>query len=152
MRSVYPEAELLIAGRTPVPAVSSYNGRSGIVVQANVPDVFSVLRGSQVSVAPMRTGGGVKNKVLEAWASGIPVVLTPLALNGLTIPPGHYRLIHSTARDLARAIIAMFSNGSEARHLGAAARQHVRDHYTWRLSVDKIDRLLRNAARGHLHQ
>ena len=152
VRSVYPDAELLIAGRNPTPAVIAYDGRSGVVVRANVPNVFSLLRQSQVSIAPMRFGSGVKNKVLEAWASGIPVVLTPLAVNGLTMPRGHERLIHSTARDLAQAVIDMFSNSSQARHLGANARQHVREHYTWRLWADRIDQLLRDAAPDHLHR
>ncbi len=152
VRSVYPDAELLIAGRNPTPAVIAYDGRSGVVVRANVPNVFSLLRQSQVSIAPMRFGSGVKNKVLEAWASGIPVVLTPLAVNGLTMPRGHERLIHSTARDLAQAVIDMFSNSSKARHLGANARQHVREHYTWRLWADRIDQLLRDAAPDHLHR
>lgn len=146
VRSAYPEAELVIAGRDPTPEVSAHDGQFGVVIQANVPDVFSILRRSQVSIAPMRSGVGVKNKVLEAWASGVAVVLTPLAVNGLTIPCGHDRLIRSTASDLAQAVIDMFREGAEARRLGESARRHVRDHYTWRLSADRIDLLLRNAA------
>jgi glycosyltransferase involved in cell wall biosynthesis len=151
VRSAYPRAELVIAGRNPTPAVGAHDGHSGIVVQANVPDIFGVLRRSQVSIAPMRSGVGVKNKVLEAWASGVPVVLTPLAVNGLTIPHGHDRLIRATASGLAQAVVDMFRDSAEARRLGASARQHVGDHYSWRLSASRIDALLRNAAPDHLH-
>ncbi len=150
VRSAYPKAELVIAGRNPTPAVSAHDGQSGIVIQANVPDIFSILRRSQVSIAPMRSGVGVKNKVLEAWASGVPVVLTPLAVNGLTIPHGHDRLIRSTASNLAQAVIDMFRDSVEAHRLGASARQHVRDHYTWCLAASRIDLLLRNASPDYL--
>lgn len=152
VRIAYPEAELLIVGRNPKPSISVLNGSFGVVVKANVSDVFSILRQSQVSIAPMRSGVGVKNKVLEAWACGVPVVLTPLAINGLVVPPGHERLIHLTARNLAQAVIEMFQGSGEARRLGARARQHVSEHYTWSISADKINRLLRDAAPDHLHQ
>jgi len=151
VRSEYPNAELVIAGRNPTPAVSAHDGRSGVVIQANVPDIFSVLRQSRVSIAPMRSGVGVKNKVLEAWASGVPAVLTPLAVNGLVVPHGHDRLVQSTASSLAQAVIDMFRDSAEARRLGASARQHVCDHYNWRVSASRIDFLLRNAAPDHLH-
>lgn len=151
VRTAYPKAKLVIAGRNPTPAVSAHDGQSGVVIRANVPDIFSILRRSHVSIAPMRSGVGVKNKILEAWASSVPVVLTPLAVNGLTIPYGHDRLIRSTASDLAQAVIGMFRDSGEAQRLGASARQHVCDRYTWRLSADRIDSLLRNAAPDYLH-
>ena len=152
VRKAHPDAELLIAGRDPTPAVRAHAGRLGIVVQADVPDMSSVLRRSQVSIAPMRSGVGVKNKVLEAWASGVPVVLTPLAVNGLSVPRGHERLVHSTARGLAGAVADLFREGAEARRLGSSARQHVRDRYTWASSAGEIDRLLRDAAPDHLNR
>ena len=151
VRTAYPRAELVIAGRNPTPAVIAHDGQSGVVIRANVSDIFTVLRRSHVSIAPMRSGVGVKNKILEAWACSVPVVLTPLAVNGLIIPYGHDQLIRSKASDLAQAVIDLFRDNGEAHRLGASARQHVLSHYTWRLSANKIDSLLRNAAPDYLH-
>ena len=150
VRAACPAAELLIAGRRPTAAIRAHDGRNGITVQADVPDMAGVLRQCRVSIAPMRSGVGVKNKVLEAWASGVPVVLTPLAVNGLEVPRGHERLIRSSARSLADAVVAMLGDGAEARRLGAEARRHVGERHTWASSASEIDRLLRAAAPDHL--
>lgn len=151
VRKAHPDAELLIAGRDPTSAIRAPAGRAGIAVQADVPDMSGVLRRSQISIAPMRSGVGVKNKVLEAWASGVPVVLTPLTVNGLSVPRGHERLVCSTARGLAQAVADLFRDGAEARRLGLSARRHVRDRYTWAGSAGEIDRLLRGAAPDRLN-
>ena len=151
VRKAHPDAELLIAGRDPTSAIRASAGRAGIAVQADVPDMSGVLRRSQISIAPMRSGVGVKNKVLEAWASGVPVVLTPLTVNGLSVPRGHERLVCSTARGLAQAVADLFRDGAEARRLGLSARRHVRDRYTWAGSAGEIDRLLRGAAPDRLN-
>ena len=72
----------------------------------------------------MRTGVGIKNKVLEAWACGRPVVMTRLATNGLTLPPGHEGLVQDGARQIAEAVIRLLQDPAR-RRLGAAARAHV---------------------------
>lgn len=152
VRAALPDAELIIAGRNPTPEILELDRRSGIEVHADVPDIYAVLRRSQVSIAPMRSGVGVKNKVLEAWACARPVVLTPLAVNGLVIPDGHEALVRSTPAGLAHAAIALLRDRALATRLGAQACNHVHEHYTWKNSAAQIDRLLREAAPDRLSQ
>lgn len=150
VKAEIPEAELVVAGRRPTPAIQALDGQSGITVQADVPDMPAVLRRSQVSIAPMRCGVGVKNKILEAWACARPVVLTPLAANGLATPPGHEFLVRSTAHDLAQAVIMLLRDPATAARLGSQARAHVQEHYTWEEAGCRMDRLLRAAMKDHL--
>lgn len=147
VRAGIPVAQLVIAGRNPVPAIQALDGRCGIEVRADVPDMYPVLRQSQVSIAPMRSGVGVKNKVLEAWACARPAVLTPLAVNGLEIPPGHEFLVQSSADALAQAVITLLRAPAMAARLGAQARKHVQQHYSWETSGAQMDRLLRACSR-----
>ena len=56
---------------------------------------------SWVSIAPMRSGVGIKNKVLEAWACARPVVLSRLATNGLIVPADHAALVSANADAMA---------------------------------------------------
>jgi len=95
IRGATANARWVIAGRRPVAAIRALDGRDGVEVRADVDDMASELQAAWVAVAPMRAGVGLKNKVLEAWACARPVVLTPLAMNGLTLPPGHAGLVQA---------------------------------------------------------
>jgi glycosyltransferase involved in cell wall biosynthesis len=96
-----------------------------------------------VSIAPMRSGVGIKNKVLEAWACARPVVLTRLATNGLIVPPGHADLVCDSADAMAGAVIRLFNDAAERHRLGQSARETVQRHFTWAKAAARLDALLR---------
>jgi glycosyltransferase involved in cell wall biosynthesis len=137
------ELRFVIAGRRPLPELLAFHGRDGIRICADVPDMAAVLGRGWVSVAPMRIGLGIKNKVLESWASGRPAVLTPLAMNGLVLPPGHERLVASAAPELAAIIRRLLEEPEAGRAHGAIAQDHVRQHHTWQSAASRFDALLR---------
>ncbi len=141
VRAQVPAARLLVAGRNPVAAIAALDGRDGMEVAADVPDTTAVLSRSWVSVAPMRTGVGIKNKVLEAWACGRPVVMTGRATNGLVLPPGHARLVQEGAPALAAQIVALLQDADARRALGNAARAHAA-RCSWAAAADQLDELL----------
>lgn len=138
-----PGARLVIAGRRPGAAILALHGRDGIEVRADVPDMAAVLRDAWVAVAPLRTGVGLKNKVLEAWACARPVVATPMAMNGLVVPPGHAGLVQADAAGLAAAIAGLLRDGAARARLGQAARDMVAARFTWAGAAARIDALLR---------
>lgn len=143
IKAAVPEAILVLAGRNPAPSIAALHGRGGIEVAANVPDMAAVLSRSWISVAPMRTGVGIKNKVLEAWACARPVVMTKLATNGLTLPLGHEELVQASAGGLAVKIVELLRNHAARGRMGDAARLHVLEQFSWQSAADRIDRLLR---------
>lgn len=143
VRAAIPNARFIIAGRDPVPAVAELARQPGMEIRANVPAMADVLGRSWVSIAPMRSGVGIKNKVLEAWACGRPVVLTPLATNGLELPRGHDALVHSRADGLAASVIALLTDSAARRAHGASALAAVRANATWAAAAARIDALLR---------
>ena len=145
VRAAVPGATLLVAGRNPAPGVAALNGLDGIEVLPDVPDMAAVIGWSWVSVAPMRRGVGIKNKVLEAWACGRPVVMTRLATNGLTLPPGHDGLVQDGARPIADGVIRLLQDPAR-RRLGAAARTHVAEQFSWRSAAQRMSALLGGAA------
>ncbi len=145
IRRAAPGARFVIAGRNPGPELLALDGRDGIEIMADVPDMAPVLGRSWASIAPMRTGVGIKNKVLEAWACARPVVLTPLATNGLVLPPGHETLVRTGADGLAEAVIGLFGDAEGRRRLGLSARETVERHLTWAAAAARLDGLLRAA-------
>jgi glycosyltransferase involved in cell wall biosynthesis len=138
-----PTARFVVAGRSPTADIRALATQRGIEIGANVPDMMEVIGRSWVSIAPMRSGVGIKNKVLEAWACARPVVLTRLATNGLIVPPDHASLVCDSADALAAAVIRLFNDADGRRRLGQSARETMQRHFTWANAAARIDALLR---------
>ncbi len=143
IRGAVPGARWVVAGRRPVAAIRALDGRDGIEVRADVVNMTAELQAAWVAIAPMRTGAGLKNKVLEAWACARPVVLTPLAMNGLALPPGHVGLVQEGAAGMADAVVALLRDDTARERLGPAARDMVARDFTWSGAAGRLDALLR---------
>src|SRR6185295_6371650 len=74
LRERFPDLELVIVGRSPVPAVRALAELPGVSVTGAVGDVRPFLARAWAFVAPLRIAQGVQNKVLEAMAMDLPVV------------------------------------------------------------------------------
>jgi glycosyltransferase involved in cell wall biosynthesis len=138
-----PHARFVIAGRNPVPAILALAGRTSVEIAPDVPDMTGVLGRSWLALAPMLSGVGIKNKVLEAWACARPVVMTPLATNGLIVPDDHRALVADTAEGMAASVVTMLRDAERRRRLGESARRTVQTHFTWAGAAARIDALLR---------
>jgi glycosyltransferase involved in cell wall biosynthesis len=130
-----PEAQLAIVGRTPSARVRALGKAPGVEVPVEVPDLRVPLRTSRVFACPMTSGTGIKNKLLEAMACGLPCVVTPLALQGLTAVPGEHVLVAETAEELSDQIVRVLTDDELASKLGAAARDYVCSAHDWRATA-----------------
>ncbi len=142
VRHAVPRARFLIAGRHPSPEISALDGQDGITVAGPVTDMAQTIGCAWVAVAPMRCGAGVKNKVLEAWSVGVPVVMSSLARNGLVLPPGAESLVHDAAAAFSRCVVSLLQDETRRAELGMEASEHVREHYAWRDMARLLDVLL----------
>ena len=130
-----PDARLAIVGRAPSPRVRALADAPGVEVPGEVPDIRVPLRGSRVFACPMTSGTGIKNKLLEAMACGLPCVATPLALQGLTVVPGQHVLVGENADELSAQIVRVLADDELASRLGAAAREYVCSAHDWRATA-----------------
>lgn len=146
IRKVEPSAIFRIAGRAPGPEVRALHGTPGVEMMFDLPDMHAALGDAWLSVAPMRSGSGVKNKILEAWAAGKPVVMTKLAANGLAMDEDSQSLVTDDADEMAAIIVELFRNPERRRQLGLAGRWMVSRHHTWAGVASKLDSLLEEAA------
>jgi O-antigen biosynthesis protein len=87
--------------------------RSDVEVVGYVPDLASVFARVRLTVAPLAYGAGVKGKVLDSLAAGVPCVCTPAAAEGIDLPEPLARLVADTPAALARSIAALH----EDKHL-----------------------------------
>ncbi len=146
IRERVPDARFLIVGRNPTAEVRQLADRPGVEVLGEVPDMSAVLKRVWVAVAPMRTGAGIKNKVLEAWAVGTPVVMSPAAANGLSLDPAAEALVADDPARMAELIAGLLTDAGKRRRLGAAAHRLAMAH-AWESAAKEISRLLHNASR-----
>jgi sugar transferase (PEP-CTERM/EpsH1 system associated) len=148
VRQQVPSARLDILGARPTPSVRRLaTAEGGVRVLGFVADVRAHLRVATVSVAPMQAGAGQQFKVLEAMASGAPVVATPIAAAGLEAGDGDGLLVAEAPEDFAGAVAKLLSDPNRADRLAARARRFVEARYTWERSTAHLEGL-HEAARG----
>jgi glycosyltransferase involved in cell wall biosynthesis len=140
VRATHPDARLIIVGAAPGPELRALAGE-GVVVTGEVPDVAPYLEDAAVVAAPVRTGGGMRVKVLEALAAGKAVVATPLAVEGLNVATGDQLEVAQTADELRRAISRLLSDEEARRALGARARAWAVEHLSWSESIARYEAL-----------
>ena len=100
-----------------------WRARDGITLTADLPDIRPAVRAAQVVVLPFVSGGGIKNKLLEAAAMGLPVVATGRARHGLVGRPP--LVVAESAADWVRALTALWADAGERASVGAAGRDWV---------------------------
>lgn len=142
VRAQTPRARLRLVGR----GTERIQGE-GVDAAGYVEDVAAELAAADALVVPMRMGGGVRFKVLEGMAGGVPVVSTPLGLAGIAATDGQHALIGRTAAELASAVVRVLEDRALARRLGAAARRLAEARYDWKKITPHYLRLLTLARR-----
>jgi polysaccharide biosynthesis protein PslH len=146
VRARVPAAHLCLAGRAPGAAVRALGARSGIEVAADVPDLTPWLRSAEVFACAMTSGTGIKNKLLEALATAVPCVATPLACQGLTVRDGEQLLIAEAGRPFADAVAGLLADPARRASLAAAGRAYVDAHHGWDAVAAAYERVYAEAA------
>lgn len=128
-----PQARLQLVGNAPPPELRALDGGPGSAmhVTGRVPDVRPYLEGASVFVCPLRAGAGIKNKVLEAMAMGLPVVATPLSLDGIPATAGEHALMAASGEALAAAAVQLLQDSALRQRMGASNRRLVEAKFTW---------------------
>jgi sugar transferase (PEP-CTERM/EpsH1 system associated) len=131
VRRELPSATFHVVGRCPSPDLTPHDGRDGVRVWGEVPDVRPFLAGADLVLAPLTIARGVQNKVLEAMAMARPILLTPGAATGIEALDGMHFVIAESDEQLARDATSLLRDGPRALALGAAARRFVAENQGW---------------------
>jgi glycosyltransferase involved in cell wall biosynthesis len=140
VRAELPATRVTIVGADPVREVMALAG-SGVEITGWVPDVRPHLARATCLVAPIRQGTGMRFKILEAMAVGLPVVTTPLGCEGIAAAPGEDVLLGQDAAELAAAALRLMRDAPLRRKIAGRARELVRRRYTWERVVDQYEAL-----------
>jgi glycosyltransferase involved in cell wall biosynthesis len=121
-----PDLSVRIVGLEP-PAELVDAAPPGVEYLGWVKDLAPVYGSSRAAIAPLRYGAGVKGKIGEALAYGIPVVTTTVGAEGMALADGINALVANTAEDFAAAIVRIVRDDPAWRRIAADGRHHI-DH------------------------
>jgi glycosyltransferase involved in cell wall biosynthesis len=107
IRHALPDTRLVLAGRSPGPAVKALAAMPGVELVENPDDVAPLLSQAHLSIVPLAAGGGTRIKILEAMAWGVPVIATPLAAEGLDLAENDEVLLADSDEELAALAIEL---------------------------------------------
>lgn len=130
VREQVPAITLHLVGSLPTERVLALASGGVVVTGAVSAEMLEhYYKTASAVIAPMRFGGGVKLKVVEAMARGVPMVTTSVGIQGLP-EVEQCVAVADDAPSLARAVVGVVTNASRARTNAEAARRYVREHYS----------------------
>ena len=137
-----PEANFVICGNRPAPAVRRLAKQKGVAVTGWVPDTRPHLARAQIFVAPLRMARGVQNKVLEALAMGLPCVASIAAWSGTVIPEGEGILATNNPGDFSRHVIRLLRDEEWRAEMARRARAAAETNYRWEVQMARLDHII----------
>jgi glycosyltransferase involved in cell wall biosynthesis len=111
-------------------------------------DLQAIYRDSRVSVAPLLFGSGMKVKVLDAMARGMPIVTTSVGAEGIDMEHGKHLLVADNPDDMANEVDRLLTDPDLWQRLQVNSRALIRERYTWRQLFTQMHRTLDSGLRS----
>jgi glycosyltransferase involved in cell wall biosynthesis len=144
IRAVMPSTTLQIVGKNPPDEILDV---PGVIATGYVEDIVMCYQSAQVFICPLLSGAGVKNKVLEAMSSGLPVVTTALGIEGIEhIEENRHYLLAEDPSNFVKSVVRILENEGMRSSLGNEARAIVTQHHGWVPMVNRYFEALRLVA------
>ena len=126
-----PDAVFTVVGKRPPPDVRRLANRFGarVEVLGYVEDLGPLLAETAAFVVPLRSGGGMRVKILDAWAWGLAVVSTTIGAEGIEFRPNVDLELADDPEVMADAVVGLLSNPQRRARLAAAGRAAVEERY-----------------------
>jgi sugar transferase (PEP-CTERM/EpsH1 system associated) len=138
IKAQIPETILYVVGQNPPARISRLSGEN-IRVTGFVPDIKEYYLKSSVAIAPIRFGAGTLNKVIEPMALGIPVVTTPIGVEGLPVEDGVNVLVADTPQKFADAVTRLMNDPDLRRTISENAKSVIRSCYDWKVIAGMLE-------------
>ena len=138
-----PKARLLLAGAKPKKSVREL-ASDRVVVSGYVDDIRESYASAKVFAAPMQTGSGLQNKLLEAMSMQMPCVTTSIANDSLHAEDGSQVLVGNTAAEFADHLLSLLQNEDRAKQLAMNGYEFVKTNFSWEVECKKLEEILQN--------
>jgi glycosyltransferase involved in cell wall biosynthesis len=149
VRAAEPSAHLCLVGRNPPDTLRrQVAAMPGVELHGSVPDVRPYLADCGMLVVPLRIGGGSRLKILEALASGTPVVSTRIGAEGLCLEAGQDLTVVDHIEDLAAALVEAIREPEAILAQAERAREKVLERYDWDRLAEQLEQVWMQCAAG----
>ncbi|MBU1148052.1 MAG: glycosyltransferase, partial [Candidatus Omnitrophica bacterium] len=147
IRKERPDVELMIVGSNPTDKVKALaEGDSAIKVTGEVKDVAPYLDEAAIFVNPIRISAGIKGKVLEAMAKGVPTVSTVIGASGLFGVHGRDLLVAKNDIEFAGHVTSLLENRDSYLYIAKNARRLAEEKYDWNKLASGLGDIYQGAA------
>ena len=138
-----PAIECLLVGSA-LPEELRHMKADGVTLVGHVDDLSTIFDRVRLTVAPLSYGAGIKGKILDSLAAGVPCVYTTLAAEGMNLPEALEPCRADDARTIASALCDLHANAELYEKCCEAGLKYVTDE----LSEDRVDQAMRRAILG----
>lgn len=139
VRAARPDATFDIVGARPPQRLLDLNRQNvGVHVTGYVEDALPYLQRAGVMIVPLRAGGGMRVKILEALARALPVVSTSLGAEGIAVEHGRHLLVADRADEFAQAVLQILADRQLAQMLGKNGRELIETRYDYQSACQAI--------------
>jgi polysaccharide biosynthesis protein PslH len=123
VRAQVPGGRLTVVGRGEGPLARRWSATPGVRFTGRVPDIEPWIRQSRVMIVPIRSGSGMRVKILDAFARGLPVVATSVGFEGIEAIPGRHLAVADEADAFGDATVHLLRADEAAHRLSRAGRE-----------------------------
>ncbi len=142
VQKIHSDAICYIIGKNPPQdVIEASKQNTAIKALGFVQDISEYLQSCSIFVAPLRFGGGVKIKTLEAMAHGIPVVTTKIGAEGIDGISSENVILGETAEKIATQICSLFDNPIKAEQVGRNGYENIKHHYSWDVVIPRLEKI-----------
>lgn len=108
---------------------------------------YEILKSSLCIVAPMQTGGGIQNKILECMALGTINIVSSLAAKPIGGVHGEHFLVMDEPKEIAQTINDIYINPQKYEHIKVKGREFIKNNFTWTIYENKVMELIEEVLR-----
>ncbi|QHI69000.1 glycosyltransferase [Tichowtungia aerotolerans] len=149
LRDHHPEVKFYIVGADPSPRIKRLvAGDRRIIVTGKVKDLRPYRNRARVLVSPVRLGSGMRTKVLEAMAAGLPVVSTSLGMAGIEAQTGMNCFVADTPALFERSVDWLLTDRSLSARMAHAARKLIEEKYGLEIGLHQFENILKSVVEG----
>jgi len=138
-----PKLKFYVVGPGAAEALQSIARRDeSIIVTGGVNDVRTYMRRAKIFVCPVRLGSGLRFKIFEAMASGLPLVTTTIGAEGIPLQNGDNCFMADKPEIMAECIDLLLSDESLRLSIARQARTLVEERFNWDHGIDLMEEVL----------
>jgi len=141
IRREIPDVRFTAVGKSPTRKLLGLSGDGAVEVAGYVDDVRPYIRRAAVYVAPIKSGGGTKLKVLNALSLAKPVVTTSVGAEGIDAKDGEHLVIADDPELFAEKTVELLRRPEKAARLGRNGRMLMVERYDWRIIGEDMNRV-----------